>query len=128
MSKIFSAKALGMLAIATIFAGAVYGFAASNTVDDSDAGEGSGTISGYTVTNVAYTLDGTDPSTLDTVSFDITGTISAADPDIVKVKLESAGSTWYDCTIGVSPNWSCSIAGAVAVSAADELDVVAHEQ
>ena len=50
---------------------AVYGYAATNTVPNSSAGSGSGTISGYTVTNVAYTLNSTTPTNLDQVTFTI---------------------------------------------------------
>ena len=42
---------VAVLAIAV--ASGVYAFAASNTVPNTTAGAGSGTISGYTVTNVA---------------------------------------------------------------------------
>lgn len=69
-----------------------YGFTAANTVPDSRAGDGSGTISGYTVSNIDYTLDSADPSLLDAVDFDVDSDPTGSD---IKVQL---GGTWYDCT------------------------------
>ena len=54
---------LGLLAVLT------YGFANSNTVDPSNAGDGGAAISGFTVTNVHYDLNASNPSTIDNVSF-----------------------------------------------------------
>ena len=41
---------------------AAYALAASNTVPGTRSGSGAGAISGYTITNVQYQLDSTDPS------------------------------------------------------------------
>jgi hypothetical protein len=102
-----------------ILAVAVYGFAASNTVPASTAGDGSGVISGYTISGIAYTLNGTTPTTIDTVSF----TISPAAAGTVRIKLVNAGSTWYNCT-NTAGAVSCTTTGASVVSA-DQLRVVA---
>ena len=59
----------GLLALAV--ASGVYAYAATNTVPSSNAGSGSGTISGYTVSNIAYTLNSTTPTNLDQVAFTI---------------------------------------------------------
>lgn len=116
--------AFAILAV-LILSASVYAFAAANTVPATDAGAGSGVISGYTVSNVAYTLDATTPTELDAVTFDITGTDSAADPGTVKVQLVATGGTWYDCTIGTSPNWSCTVTDTLLVENMDQLSVVA---
>ena len=67
------AAALGFVAM-----GAGSAFTASNTVLNSVAGFGEGTVTGAVVTAVHYTQDSADPSELDTVSFDsstdLTGT------------------------------------------------------
>ncbi len=96
-----------------------YAFAASNTVPDTKAGDGSGTVSGYTVTSVAYTLNGTDPSTLDTVSFDL-GAAAAT----VKVQLVATTGSWYACTLDTGTVWDCDTTG-LDVSTIDQLRVVA---
>ncbi|HVN16603.1 MAG TPA: hypothetical protein VMT73_12735 [Anaerolineales bacterium] len=107
--------ALAVIAIAV----SAYAFAASNTVPNTQAGDGSGTVSGYTVSAIAYNLNSTDPSTLDSVNF----TLSAA-ATTVKIKLVNAGTTWYDCTVVTGNDWTCNTSG-VAVSTIDQLRVVA---
>src|SRR5579864_8168388 len=69
-----------------------YAFTASNTVPNATLGQGSNTISGYTVSSVAYNLDGTTPSNVDSVAFTISPTTATS----VKVQLAAAG-TWYSC-------------------------------
>ena len=109
------------LVVAGVLATATYAFTATNTVPASRAGDGSGTISGYTVTNVAYSLNATNPSTLDSVAF----TLDAA-ASVVRIKLVASGSTWYSCTNPSGNNWTCSTSGA-AVAPADQLQVVATQ-
>lgn len=96
-----------------------YAFAAANTVPNTKAGDGSGTVSGYTITGVAYTLNGTDPSTLDSVSFDV-GAAAAT----VKAQLVSSTGSWYACTLTSGTAWSCDTTG-LTVSSINELRVVA---
>ena len=81
------------LVAAVVVGGATYAFTAANTVSTSTAGSGSGAVSGYSATNVTYTLNATDPSTVDTVEFDVSPTSTS----IVKVK---AGATiaWKTCS------------------------------
>lgn len=112
--RLAALAAVGAVAIATV------GFAASNTVPASHAGDGSAAISGYTITNVKYNLNGTNPSNIDSVGF----TVNSAPPagSTMKVKLVAAGSTWYDCT-NAGTAVSCPTAGAT-VAAADQLQVV----
>ncbi len=98
---------------------AAYAFAAANTVPTTTAGAGSGVVSGYTVSNVVYNLNATDPSNLDSVNF----TLSAA-AATVKIKLVAAGSTWYNCTVVTGNNYTCATSGAT-VSSMDQLNVVA---
>jgi hypothetical protein len=108
------------LAVAGVLATATYAFTATNTVPASRAGDGSGAISGYTVSNVAYNLNATNPSTLDSVEF----TLDAA-ASVAKIKLVSSGSTWFDCTSSGN-DWTCATTGA-AVAPADQLQVVATQ-
>jgi len=102
-----------------ILAATAYAFAASNTVPNTKAGDGQGTVSGYTVTSVAYTLNATDPSTLDAVTFDV-----GAAAVQVKVQLVATTGTWYACVKGTGTTWSCDTTG-LTVSSIDQLRVVA---
>lgn len=97
---------------------AAYAFAASNTVPATKAGDGTGAVSGYTVTSVVYTLNATNPNTLDQVSFDL-----GAAATQVKAQLVASG-TWYTCTLDTGTVWDCDTTG-LAVSSIDQLRVVA---
>jgi hypothetical protein len=106
---------------ALAFASVTYAYAASNTVPANKAGDGAGAITGYTVTNLQYVLDGTNPQLIATVNFNL-----SADATTVKIRLVNTGTTWYNCTVTHSSPWpvTCSTSGAT-VLAADELRVVA---
>lgn len=107
---------IAVLAIAV----ASYAFAAANTVPDTKAGDGTGAVSGYTVTSVVYTLNATDPNTLDSVSFDLG---AAAATGKVKAQLVASG-TWYGCTLDTGTVWICTTSGLLAADI-DQLRVVA---
>jgi hypothetical protein len=108
---------------ATILAGS-YAFTAANTVPASNAGDGSGAVSGYTVTNVHYTLD-TDPSKIAAVSF----TLNTAVPTggTLKITLDG-GTNWFSCTVNTTtPSCTTTGAGQPTVLAAANLRVVAAQ-
>jgi hypothetical protein len=114
-------KVLIVVLVAMVLAVSAYAFAAANTVPDTKAGAGSGTISGYTVSSVVYNLNSSDPSQLDSVNF----TLDAA-ATTVKIKLVAAGSTWYDCSVVTGNDWTCATTSpAQSVSTMDQLEVVA---
>jgi len=125
---LFNPRLVAALVLALTLGAISYGFAAANIVPESGAGDGQGTISGYTVTNVKYTLNTTNPANLDAVTFDLAPTAGASAPTTVKVKLVSTGSTYYTCTAGVAPSWSCNTTSpAVTTVAANELRVIAAQ-
>lgn len=87
--------ALGVVAATTL------GFAATNTFTSSYAGDGTGTISGYSVSNIHYTLD-TNPANVTSISFNtvpvMTGTSTR------RISLDN-GANWLpagNCT-GTAP-------------------------
>lgn len=76
--------------VAAIIAAAVFAFTASNTVPASKAGEGTGTITGYVVDTVHYTLNAADPSKVDSVTFNLdTAPVAGG---TIKAQLVTAGS------------------------------------
>src|SRR5690242_828895 len=105
--------------VITLIASTTYAFAAENSALPSTAGEGASTVSGYNVTNVAYSLNAGDPTRVDTVSFTL-----SANAGIVRIKLNDSGSTWYNCTVLSGNNWACNTAGAT-VASIGQLRVVA---
>jgi len=102
---------------ALILAAITFAYAAANTVPGTYAGDGSSTTSGYTVTNVHYVLNTTNPANIDQVTF----TLDAPAAD-VRIQLVNNGS-WFTCSVsGTSVN--CNVSG-VTVLAATTLRVVA---
>ena len=83
------------------------------------AGEGTGTISGYVVSGVKYTLDNNDPA-------NITGVEFALNPDTattVKAKITGMAS-WAACT-DAGTTWTCPVLG--DAQAAVQLKVAAAD-
>ena len=118
----FSSRTLKIglaLMVVTIIAAVGYAFAAANTVPDTKAGDGQGTVSGYTITAVVYNLNAADPSTLDSVGFD-TGAAAAQ----VQVQLVATTGSWYSCALDTGTTWTCNTTG-LDVSTIDQLRVVA---
>ena len=98
-SNLKRSAGLGIVVVAAAAGLGAYAFTTSNTVDTtSAAGVGQATISGYAVTNVAYTQDSSDPSTLSAVDFDLDSNATQ-----VQVKFDDSNavltsSGWIDCT------------------------------
>lgn len=111
---------LAILAAAFLTAAAAYAFTATNTVPASSAGSGSGTISGYTVSAVAYTLNATTPSDIDSVAFTLNAAATTA-----KAKIVSGSTTYTSCTITGGVNVSCNFSPDIAITTADQLSVIA---
>lgn len=120
----FNIRLLVVLAIIAIMAAAAYGFAASNTVPTSRAGDGSGTISGYKVSNIQYVVDSADPSNIASVNFSLNHPAR-----VVEVQLLSTGDSWHTCAAyagdTTGQNWTCN--DTVSVAAADQLRVLATQ-
>jgi hypothetical protein len=118
--RLFTVRRLVVLLGAAVVAVAVGGFAASNTVPATGAGDGSGNITGFTISNVHYTLDAIDPTRIAQTTF----TLAPAPSPIgtIRIKLVAAGATWYSCT-AAGADVTCTTTGASAL-AADQLRVV----
>lgn len=110
MRGLFPIRRLVISAAIAAVAAASYGFAAGNTVPGSRAGDGSAAVSGYTVTNVHYNLNASNPQQLSSVTF----TISPAVPPTGTVRVSTdGGATWgATCTTGASI--TCTTSASVA--------------
>lgn len=118
-----SSRVLLVTLLLFVLAGATYAFAATNSVDDTYAGDGSGTITGFNVTNIEYEVSGENISS---VTFDVTAqgdpTVTAG---VVQVSFDD-GTNWEtDCTINSGVNWTCDIDPTVTVLEAVSLRVIA---
>src|SRR5687768_11993087 len=99
MSALLSAWRVPLLVV--VFSGLVFSavsvaFTAANTVPETKAGDGSGVITGYAVSSVVYTLNAASPQNIDAVAFSVDSAPIAGSK--LRVKLVSAGATWYTCT------------------------------
>ncbi len=98
----FPSRALKIsLIIIVMFAvaGAASALAAANTVPDSKAGDGSGNITGYVVSSIHYNLNGTTPSNIDSVTFNLDSVPVAGST----IKIQLNGADWYSCSnVGVA--------------------------
>jgi hypothetical protein len=98
-----------------------FALTAANTVPDTKAGDGSGTITGYVATSVHYTLNGTDPSKLDSVAFTLDSTPVAG--STLKAQLVSGGN-WYTCTNSGTSVTCATTSPQATVLAANNLRVI----
>lgn len=107
--KVLKPKYIAIALVIFALAVVAFGYAAANVVPESGAGEGVGTVSGYTIANIDYTLLTTDPTKISSVSFDVTPTSTAETPDDVKISVD-AGTTWISCTGPTTNSWACAFA------------------
>ncbi len=108
---------------------------AANTVPDSTAGEGTNTVSGYTISSIVYNLNAADPRNIDSITFTATadnGSVVAVLPNI-KANFETLPGHWYTCTRtgGVAPahNISCdtTVGSQLTVANTTAFDIVISE-
>ncbi len=88
------------IGIAAILGTGAYAFTASNTVPNTTAGSGVGTVSGFTITNIHYALNATTPANIDSVTFTVSPVIPSTGSGkvIVQAALTSGGPSNYTCT------------------------------
>lgn len=107
-------KAFLVTIVVLVFATTAYAFAAANTLADAGkAGDGSNTVSGYTVDGVTYNLDATDPSLVASVEFDLDDTAS----DVAASISDGTTETFGACT-NAGTHWTCTFTGVTALDAA----------
>lgn len=121
MSKYFRPRTLAVIVMVLILSATVYAFAAANTVPATTyAGDGSGTISGFTITNVSYSLNPANPANISATTF----TISPASASQVYVSLNN-GVSWASCTNSAG-SVNCALSG-VTAAGASTLRIVAAD-
>ena len=95
-------KGFGIIGLVVGLSAGAYGFTAANTVPASHAGDGSGTVSGYTVSAIHYVLNATTPTNVTSVTF----TVNAA-PVAGSTMKAQIGGNWYACT-NAGANLTCN--------------------
>lgn len=128
MTKTIRIIGFTVLLIVLFGALSIRGFAASNTVDGSAAGDGSAAVSGYTLSDIVYTSLLADAGKLTSVAFTVLPTAGAGPAGTVRISLD-AGATWVACTNTGGNNWTCAFPGGSEpfISSLGSLRVVAVE-
>ena len=119
----FSKRALKIFLIGLVafaLATVTYAYAAQNTMPASiKIGDNSGAISGFDVTNIAYTMDSASPANITAVTFDL-------DAPATTVRAGLNSSALVACGNGGSGNhWTCGVSG--SVNAANTLYIAAAQ-
>ena len=104
LKRVSKVRLVVALVVAIAIAGGTYAFTAANTVPATNAGAGTGTVSGYTVTSVHYTLNATTPANIDSTTFNVSPTIPSTGQGkvVVQAGLTTGGPNSYTCTTNVA--------------------------
>ena len=131
-------RALVIAAAVALVGTASYAFLGSITGLETAGHAGAATqlVSGYAVSNIAYSYDGGDPDQIDNVSFTVDN-----DANVVHIQLVGAGA-WYTCDLNAGETavaqgvlgheadtvWDCdtTVGTQATVTAQDQLRIVAH--
>jgi hypothetical protein len=100
LERVPHARLVVAAVVALAVSGSAYAYTASNTVPNSTSGSGTGTVSGYTVTNVHYNLNATTPANIDSLTFTVSPVVPSTGTGkvLVQALLSSGGPTTYTCT------------------------------
>ena len=110
------------MAGASIVAVGGMAYTAANTVPATVAGSGSGSVSGYTVSGLTYTL-AANPANVASITF----TLSATGATKVRVSGDG-GTTWFNCDSAISGTsvTACATSG-LSIASMSTLQIVATE-
>jgi len=127
--KIFRPRVLLSIGLILILAVVAFGYAAANVVPESGAGDGTGTVSGYTITNIDYTLLTSDPTKVQLLTLDIAPTPPSLAGAATDVRITVDASTWIICAGPSGTTWTCTfgVGTEPSVTAILNLQVVAAE-
>ncbi|MGE3075395.1 MAG: hypothetical protein AB7N24_16690 [Dehalococcoidia bacterium] len=124
-SRFLSPRRLITLTAFSLIAVMAYGFAAANTVDPSNAGDGHGAVSGGDIENVHYVVSGGYPSELTKVQFNYVG--YSKKPTYVDATLDVGATTSTStCSNTSGDAWECDFSG-VNVEDVEDLQVTSHD-
>ncbi len=91
-----------VLAAIALFAVGGAAFTAANVTDESSAGEDVGTdVDGFTITNIVYNLDTTDPTLIDNIVFTADSGAAAGWPAALTTtvaRFTNVAVEWFVCT------------------------------
>ena len=122
VNKLKSPRRLIALAAFAIVAMSAFGFAATNDVEESNAGDGNDGVSGGTVTNIHYLLTA---GRISGVEFDYAPVFG---PEPTQAYIELLDGTTVvgsaTCVAGTTTDLTCAISPTAAIGTIDSLRVV----
>ena len=89
---------VGLVGSALLLLAMAFAATSTNAVPATRAGDGTGTISGYTIASVQYTLNATTPQNLDSVTVTLTTTPTAGSTKKLGLAGSTGSTTWYTCS------------------------------
>jgi hypothetical protein len=117
----FAPRRLLVIGALAAFAAVAYGFAAANTVGPSNAGDGSGAVSGGEITNIHYIIT---TNQITGVEFDYTA--DSDDPGFVSATLVGPGVT-DTCDEAPAGHWTCDDFAGQDIDTVTDLRVVSYD-
>ncbi|NWG35470.1 MAG: hypothetical protein HXY42_13640 [Chloroflexi bacterium] len=117
MFRAIQLQTLILLGLIVLFSASAY--AASADISNAKGGEGAGTISGWTISNVHY-HPADDPTWLSSVEFDLD-----APARTVKINLNTSAPKFINCENSHGTHWVCRVEAGIRIASIDELRVVA---
>jgi hypothetical protein len=109
--------------VAGVLAAGTYAFTASNTMPGfTRAGDGTATVTGYTVSNVQYNAQSADPTLLENYVFEL-----SAPARFVKAKAIQGQTTYDNCSNGSGNTWTCTPPLSTTIQSLNELRVIATD-
>jgi hypothetical protein len=115
MRRLFQIQLFALITVIAFCA--VYAYASSER--PSPGAEGVSAISGWNVSGIQYRL-ADNASKTSTVEFDLD-----RHAGIVKISVQSAGTSFFDCVNTNGTHWYCVVGSEVSISEFDELRVIA---
>jgi len=119
------AIAIGVGIVGALVIAAAVASTAGNTVPESRAGVGEGTVTGYDISTVHYSLNASNPAAVDAVTFSVDE--APAEGSTLRIKLSSASTVWYTCTFSGTSVTCPTTTPAPTVDEVTELVVVAAQ-
>jgi hypothetical protein len=109
-----------LLLAVMVFMMAMYGFAAANTVPDSKAGDGDGDVTGYTISDIHYVLNTTNPANISQLTFSLDTAVPAGGSVYVTLTGTNALNISRSCSVaGTAVTCDFTSAPAVVVPVID---------
>lgn len=84
-----------------------YGYTKANVIQESDPADVPSDVSGYTITNIDYTLSSSDPTKVRSITLDVTPS-DGADEAVDALITVDNGVTWITCTYQAAGKWVCN--------------------